>query len=203
MTDRKARLAVFLSGGGTGLQALLDACEGGELAAEIVLVVSSRRDAFGLKRAKKAGIATLVSRAKDYDSPEMAADDLFAQLKAHRVDYIVLSGYLRLLPPDVVRTWVGRITNVHPALLPKHGGQGMYGIKVHQAVIDAGDKESGVTVHLVDEIYDHGKILEQARVAVLDDDTPETLAARVLIEEHKLYPKVLQKLIQGNYETED
>jgi len=124
---------------------------------------------------------------------------LLPRLKERHIDEIALAGYLKLLPLEVVRAYRGRITNIHPALLPKYGGKGMYGHHVHEAVIAAGDRESGPTVHLVDEIYDNGRILGQARVPVLADDTPDTLAARVLTEEHKLYPKILQKLIQGEY----
>ena len=121
------------------------------------------------------------------------------RLKAHKIDYIALAGYLKLLPPAVVAAYQRRIVNIHPALLPKYGGKGMYGHYVHEAVIAAGDKESGVTIHVVDEIYDNGQILEQAKVPVLPDDTPETLAARVLEQEHKLYPRALNKLIKGRY----
>ena len=124
---------------------------------------------------------------------------LLRVLQEREIDYIALAGYLQLLPGSVVKAYHNRIVNIHPAPLPKYGGKGMYGHHVHEAVVAAGDTVSGPTVHLVDEIYDHGKILEHSPVEVLPDDTPETLAARVLIQEHKLYPRVLQKLIKGEY----
>lgn len=199
--QRKARVAVFISGGGSNLQALIDGTKAGILAAEIVLVVSSSSKAYGLTRAKNEGIETFVFKPKKFSSPDEAASHLLALLKEKEVDYIALAGYLRLLPSQIVKAFPKRIVNIHPALLPKFGGKGMYGHHVHEAVIAAGEKESGVTVHLVDEIYDHGKILAQVRVPVLPDDTPETLAQRVLEQEHKLYPRVLHKLIRGEYEV--
>lgn len=200
LIDKLARVAVLISGGGTTLQAFIDAAESGSLRAEIALVVSSRRKAFGLERAAKAGIESFVFKASKYESPELAAEDLLSRLIDQKIDYIVLAGYLKLLSPEVVSHFRGRIVNIHPALLPKYGGQGMYGHHVHEAVLAAGDQESGCSVHLADEIYDHGRVLEQARVPVLADDTPESLAARILIEEHKLYPAVLNRLIKGEYE---
>jgi phosphoribosylglycinamide formyltransferase-1 len=163
-------------------------------------VVSSKLKAYGLERAANEDIETFVYKDKYYDSSEAAAEDLLTQLKERQVEYIALSGYLRLLPENVVAAYRGRITNIHPALLPKYGGKGMWGHHVHEAVIASGDKESGCTVHLADEIYDNGRILEQVKVPVLKGDTPDTLAARILIEEHRLYPRVLQKLIRGEYD---
>ena len=199
MNTKRARLAIFISGGGTTLQAFIDAVKSGILTADIVYVVSSRRDAYGLERAAKKGIETFVFKAKKYPSPEQAEEDLLARLQERKIDYIALAGYLRLLPVMVVKAYQNRIVNIHPARLPEYGGKGMYGHHVHEAVIAAGDTESGPTVHLADEIYDHGKVLEHASVPVLPDDTPETLAARVLFQEHRLYPRVLQKLIRGEY----
>ncbi|MBU8934703.1 MAG: phosphoribosylglycinamide formyltransferase [candidate division Zixibacteria bacterium] len=194
-----ARIAVFVSGGGSNLQALIDASKSGLLHGEIVLVVSNMRKAFGLERARKAGIDTFVFKKKKYNSPEAADIDLFARLKQHGIEYIATAGYLRLLPANVVEAFKGRITNIHPALLPKYGGKGMYGHHVHDAVLAAGDKESGITVHLADEIYDNGRILHQVKVPVLPDDTPDSLAARVLEQEHRWYARVLDKLIRGEY----
>jgi phosphoribosylglycinamide formyltransferase-1 len=199
MENKRARLAVFISGGGTTLQAFIDAVKSGILSADIVYVVSSRRDAYGLERAAKEGIETFVFKTKKYPSPQEADRDLLARLQEREIDFLALAGYLKLLPRNVVKAFRNRIVNIHPARLPEYGGKGMYGHHVHEAVIAAGDTESGPTVHLVDEIYDHGKILEHASVPVLPDDTPETLAARVLRKEHRLYPRVLQKLIKGEY----
>lgn len=196
------RLAVLISGGGSNLQALIDASKSGALTARVALVVSSRRDAYGLERAAREGIASFVFRMKKNASAEEAGELLLDTLHKHRIDFIALAGYLSLIPSNVVRAYRNRIVNIHNALLPKFGGKGMFGRHVHEAVIASGEKESGPTVHLVDEVYDHGKILEQVWVPVLPDDTPETLAARVLEQEHALYPRVLQKLIKGEYELE-
>lgn len=192
-------LAVFISGGGSNLQSLIDAVKAGRLSARIVLVVSSRADAFGLERARREKIDTVVYKIKDYPSPEDAEKDLLKILEYYRVDLIALAGYLKMIPVSVIKKYKGRITNIHPALLPKYGGKGMYGHYVHEAVIAAKDKESGATVHLVDEIYDHGEILMQERVPVMPGDTPESLAERVLNVEHKIYPIALEQLIRGNF----
>jgi len=202
MESNRARLAVFISGGGTGLQSIIDASKCGVLSARVVWVVSSSRKAYGLERAAKEKIESFVFVPPEYDSPERAAEALLQGLSEREVEYIALAGYLKLLPDVVVRTFAGRILNIHPGPLPKYGGKGMYGHFVHEAVLRAGEKESGPTVHLVDEIYDHGRILEHVKVAVRPDDTPDTLAARVLVEEHKLYPRVIEKLIKGHYERE-
>jgi formyltetrahydrofolate-dependent phosphoribosylglycinamide formyltransferase len=201
MTNIKARLAVFISGGGTGLQSIIDASKRGVLDAEVVWVVSSTKKAYGLQRAADAGIESFVYRPKKFESPEAASEALLNMLRERQVDYIALAGYLKLFPSNIIRAYPRRITNIHPGLLPKYGGKGMYGRHVHEAVLASGDRESGPTVHIVDEIYDHGQILEQVRVPVLDGDTPEELAARVLKEEHKLYPKVIDNLIKGRYES--
>jgi len=198
-SENPAHLAVFVSGSGSNLQALMDATKAGILSAKIVYVVSNRRDAYGLERAAGEGIETFVFKTKKYATPEEAGQDLLARLRERKVDYIALAGYLRLLPEVVVREYRNRIVNIHPALLPKYGGKGMYGHFVHEAVLASGDKESGVTIHIVDEIYDHGKVLEQVRVPVEPDDTADSLAARVLKQEHRLYARVLEKLIKGKY----
>ncbi|MFQ6007394.1 MAG: phosphoribosylglycinamide formyltransferase [Candidatus Zixiibacteriota bacterium] len=202
MEPELARIAVFVSGSGTNLQALIDGTKAGILAGKVVLVVSSTAKAYGLTRAKNEGIETFVFESKKYPSVDAAATDLLAKLKERNVEYIALAGYLKLVPSSIIAAYRNRIVNIHPALLPKYGGKGMYGHRVHEAVLASGDKESGATVHLVDEIYDHGKILEQVRVPVMPDDTADSLASRVLEQEHKLYPRVLNKLIRGEYEVE-
>ncbi len=180
----RARLVVLASGGGSNLQALLDRliALGADAPAEVVAVISDRRAAGALDRARRAGIAAVYVPAS---APE---GTLERELTALAPDLIVLAGYLRLVPATVVARWRGRIVNVHPALLPDFGGPGMYGHHVHAAVLAAGARESGPTVHLVDEEYDRGEILAQARVPVLPGDTPDALAARVLAEEHRLLP---------------
>ena len=202
MKADRPKVAVFLSGGGSNLQSLIDATKAGILHAEIALVISSRNKAYGRERAKNEGIESFVFKAKKYESPDAAAEYLMTRLREKNIQYIALAGYLSLLPESIVKTFHNRIVNIHPALLPKYGGKGMFGHHVHEAVIASGDKESGPTVHIVDEVYDNGPVLEQVRVPVLPDDTPDTLAARVLKEEHRLYPRVLHKLIKGEYDLD-
>jgi phosphoribosylglycinamide formyltransferase-1 len=174
-------VAVAVSGRGSNLEALLRAL-GPDAPARVVLVLSDRADAPALERAAARGIAT-VTLGDHADGGEW-----LAALERHRVDLLVLAGYLKLVPAQVVARYRGRIINVHPALLPAFGGKGMYGRRVHEAVLASGARQSGATVHLVDEVYDRGPILGQARVPVLPGDDPDTLAARVLEVEHRLLP---------------
>ena len=177
------RLAVAISGRGTNLAALLAALPAGS-AAEVALALSDRA-APGLELARQRGIPTLELA----DPAEGRA--WLAALSAHRIDLVVLAGYLKLVPDTVIDRYRGSIINIHPALLPAFGGPGMYGRRVHEAVLASGSTVSGATVHLVDEVYDHGAVLAQARVPVLTGDTPDTLAARVLDAEHRLLPAVV------------
>jgi len=178
------RIAVLASGGGTNLQALLDACRG-SAPARVVLVASNRADAGALERGRRAGAATHV-----IDDP---ADGpaLVATLSANAIDLVVLAGYLKLVPEDVVRQYEGRMINIHPALLPAFGGSGMYGMRVHRAVLAAGSTVTGATVHLVNAEYDRGPIVAQWPVPVAASDTPESLQQRVLAVEHQLLPAVV------------
>jgi len=178
------RVAVAVSGRGSNLEALLRAL-GADAPARVVLVVSNRADAPALERAREHGVAAEV--LSDPADPAEWLD----RLAHHRIDLLVLAGYLKLVPAAVIARYRDRILNVHPALLPAFGGRGMYGHHVHEAVLASGTRESGATVHLVDEVYDRGRILAQARVAVLPGDSAETLAARVLSVEHRLLPAVV------------
>jgi phosphoribosylglycinamide formyltransferase 1 len=178
------RVAVAVSGRGSNLEALLRALGPGA-PAQVVLVLSNRADADALERARAHAVP-----AEVLPDPADAAGWL-ERLERHRVDLLVLAGYLKLVPAAVITRYRDRILNVHPALLPAFGGRGMYGRRVHEAVLASGARESGATVHLVDEVYDRGAILAQARVPVLTDDTPERLAARVLAVEHRLLPAVV------------
>ena len=200
MSDEVPKIAVFLSGNGSNLQALIDAGKSKILSGRAVLVVSSNNKAYGLERARKNDIETFVFRSKDYKSNEQAEKTLCDKLNEFQIDFIVLAGYLKVVPPRVVSKFENRIVNIHPALLPKYGGKGMYGINVHKAVIESGDGESGLTIHFVDEVYDNGRILEQVKVPVKEDDTPESLAKRILEQEHKIYPRVIEKLIKGRFD---
>lgn len=178
------RVAVCASGGGSNLQALLDRLQG-EVPARVALVLSNRNDAGALERARRAGVpAEVLADPQD-------ASEWLTRLGRREVDLVVLAGYLKLVPPGVVQKYRGRMVNIHPALLPAFGGAGMYGRRVHEAVLRSGASESGPTVHLVDEVYDQGEILAQRRVPVLPGDLPDTLAARVLEEEHRLLPEVV------------
>lgn len=191
------RLAVLASGGGSNLQALLDRFpSAGVSPARVELVVASRDGIGALRRARDRGVpARVLDRGGS--APEQHARDLLATLKEHSVDLVVLAGYLQLVPAPVVRRYAGRILNVHPALLPCFGGAGMYGIRVHRAVIESGARISGATVHEVDERYDTGRILAQWPVPVLPGDSAESLAARVLRVEHRLLPAVVEAIATG------
>jgi phosphoribosylglycinamide formyltransferase-1 len=178
------RIAVAVSGRGSNLEALLHALGPGA-PARVVLVLSNRADAGALARAARHAVPAEVLA----DPADPA--DWISRLERHRVDLVVLAGYLKLVPPEVVARYRGRMLNVHPALLPDHGGPGMYGHRVHEAVLASGARESGATVHLVDEAYDRGAILAQARVPVLPGDDADRLAARVLQAEHRLLPAVV------------
>ena len=178
------RVVVCISGRGSNLTALLDALPA-EAPARVVLVLSDRRDAGGLSLAAGRGIET--AALQDAADPS----EWLEHLERTSADLVVLAGYLKLVPAAVVARYTGRMLNVHPSLLPAFGGAGMYGARVHRAVLASGAAESGATVHLVDEVYDRGPILAQERVPVEPGDTPERLAARVLAAEHRLLPAVV------------
>ena len=187
------RLAVLASGRGSNLRALHEYLMRGERSnfARLSLVLSDHADAGALAYAREHDIA-----AAAIDGGTLGGDRLLAELRSHRIDLVVLAGYMRLVPEVVVQAYRGRMMNVHPALLPAFGGRGMYGSRVHAAVIAAGARLSGATVHFVDERYDHGAIIAQWPVPVLSADTPQTLAARVLRVEHALYPPAILAVAQ-------
>ena len=180
-------IMVLVSGGGTNLQALLDAEKKGAFG-KIVLVVSDRPDAYALKRADIAGVPTVIA-ALDNNIPreerrQALSDQILRLAETHRIDLIVYAGFMWILKGKIIEAYAGRMINLHPALLPKFGGKGMYGEKVHRAVLDSGETESGCTVHLVDAGTDTGPILLQRKVPVLPNDTPDSLAERIHQEEH-------------------
>ena len=193
------RVAVLASGSGTNLQAILDhqAALGASASAHVILVASDQPDAGAVARARDAGITSL---ALDRTA---RTSGLAAILASHRVELVVLAGYLRLVPADVVSHFRGRILNVHPALLPAFGGAGMFGHRVHEAVIARGLRLTGPTVHFVDERFDEGPIIAQWPVAVLPTDTPDTLAPRVLEVEHVLFPRVVEAVAAGRIRLTD
>jgi phosphoribosylglycinamide formyltransferase-1 len=196
-------IGVLASGGGTNLQAIIDACETGEIPGRVVVVISNNSGAKALERARHDGIDAV--HLSNYHYPDDVELDkaIVKELKDRDVDVVCLAGYMKKRGPFFIRAFPNRILNIHPALLPRHGGTGMYGAKVHEAVLAAGDKVSGVTVHLVDELYDHGPTVAQREVPVLPDDTPDTLAARVLEVEHKIYPEVLTAVARGDIDLDE
>ncbi|MEI8031892.1 MAG: phosphoribosylglycinamide formyltransferase [Chlorobiaceae bacterium] len=196
MANHKTRLAVFCSGTGSNFRAIFHALEKKRLNAEVVLCLSNRSQCGAMGFATEHGIETLHLSEKQFASFEEFAVAMVECLKERQIDTILLAGYMRKVPDAVVAAFPERILNIHPALLPKFGGEGMYGIHVHTAVIAAGERESGATVHFVNEEYDKGRILLQRKVPVLPSDTPESLAARVLECEHALYPEAVEKMLQ-------
>ena len=200
---KNLNLAVLASGGGTNLQAIIDAVEKGELSAEVKIVISNNSKAFALERARKHNIQALHLSHKQFATSEEFDDKLLAVLKENQIDMILLAGYMKILSPIIIQAYRHRILNIHPALLPHFGGPGMYGIHVHEAVIKSGVKISGVTVHIVDEAYDHGAIVMQKAVEVKDDDTPESLAERVLKVEHQTYKEAIQLFAEDRIDIKD
>ena len=201
MTARTLRLAVMLSGSGTTLQNLIDRIADGRLTGvEIALVISSRSTVAGVERARRAGLPPQIIRTKDFDGVEAFSAAIVERLDAARVDLVVLAGWLCywVLP----QRWIGRVLNMHPALLPSFGGQGMYGHHVHEAVLARGCKVTGCTVHLVNNEYDAGPIVAQACVPVAEDDTPDTLAQRVMAAERELYPRAIELFRDGRLTVE-
>lgn len=188
---RKVRIAVLVSGGGTNLQTLIDAVETGDINGEIALVISDRENAYALERARKHGIKAV------YIDREECAERLLEELQAMSIELVVLAGYLTILDRKLVKAYEGRIINIHPSLIPAFCGRGFYGDKVHKAAIEYGVKVSGATVHFVDEGTDSGPIILQEPVQVLEEDTPEVLAKRVLEVEHRLLPEAVRLFCEG------
>lgn len=195
------RLAVFASGGGTNFQAILDAVEAGDLPARVALLITDRADAGAIDRAERSGVPTAVISPPSTDE-EAFEQQLLDALGHHQVSFVALAGFLKKIPSGVVVSFRHRILNIHPALLPAFGGRGMYGRRVHEAAIEYGVRWSGATVHLVDEEYDTGPVVLQEPVPVLPDDTPASLAARVLEVEHQLYPAALRLFAQDRVRIE-
>jgi phosphoribosylglycinamide formyltransferase-1 len=195
MANHKTRIAVFCSGTGSNFQAIFHYLKRKQLKAEIVLCMSNRSQCEAMEFARQNGITTVHITEKQFSSFDDFAIAMVQCLEDHNIDNILLAGYMRKVPDAVVTAFPDKILNIHPALLPKFGGEGMYGINVHTAVLRAGETESGATVHFVNEEYDKGRILLQKKVPVLPEDTPETLAAKVLECEHRLYPEALEKLL--------
>ena len=188
------QMAVFASHGGSNLQAIIDGCNQGKIDAKVSVVISNNPDAYALRRAENAGIPGFCLNKKLCGIS--LGDEMLKLLAKYNVDMVFLAGYLKKLPGKILQEYCGCIYNIHPALLPKYGGKGMYGMNVHKAVLDAGEKISGATIHRVEAEYDIGEIISQKKVPVLEDDTPETLAKRVLAAEHELIVETLTCLCE-------
>lgn len=182
---------------GSNMQAVMNACKTGQLQAVPCVVVSNNSKAEALARAARAGIPYYHLSTTTHPSAEQLDQAILQMLVSHQAELVVLAGYMRKLGPQTLAQYKGRIINIHPALLPKFGGAGMYGAHVHEAVLAAGETETGVTIHLVDEEYDHGAILAQSRVPVYPGDTVATLAPRVLAREHSFLVETLQQIVAG------
>ncbi len=188
------------SHGGSNMQAIIEACKEGKLDGTPCVVISNNNDSLALERARKEGVPAFHLSGKT--NPEDLDEVILQTLQKYHVNIIVLAGYMRMLGHKTLTYYKNRILNIHPALLPKFGGKGMYGQFVHDAVIEAKEKVSGVTIHLVNENYDEGEIVAQSEVPVLENDTPKSLAERVLAEEHKFFSEILQKISTGEIDLD-
>ena len=189
------KLGILASHQGTNFQAIIDACRQGRLNAEPVIAISNNSDAAALVRACRAGIATAHLSGATHPEAEDLDTAILETLTSHEVDLVVTAGYMKKLGPRTLDHYRRRIVNVHPSLLPRHGGKGMFGLNVHKSVIASGDTETGITIHYVDAEYDSGPIIDQVRIPVLPDDSPESLAARVLEMEHVFLIETLSRLV--------
>ena len=197
-------VAVLVSGHGRGsnLQVIIDACSSGRIDGRVAVVIGVKDDAPAMERARSQGISTAAISPKACGSDEVYAERVLETLAEHKIDLVCLAGYMRILPSEIIKAYRNRVMNIHPALIPLFCGHGMFGEHVHQAAVDYGVKVSGCTVHFVDEQYDTGPIILQKTVPIEEDDTPETLAARILVQEHKAYPEAIQLFAQGRLKVE-
>jgi phosphoribosylglycinamide formyltransferase-1 len=199
---KRPRLGFLASHGGSNMQAIVDACKEGRLHAELAVVISNNSESTALERARREGIPRYHLSSATHPDPAQLDAAIMRALEDHGVDLVILAGYMKLLGPQTLARYRGRILNIHPALLPRFGGKGLYGKKVHEAVLAAGERVTGVTIHLVDERYDAGPIVAQSEVPVLEDDTVDSLAARVLEREHQLFAETLEKIVQGEIDLD-
>ncbi len=191
------RIAVFASGNGTNAENLIRNLTCGK----VVLLLCNKPGAYVLQRARQLEVPTIVFSREKLEDPDHE-NSLTGILKAHKIDLIILAGFLWKIPEHLIRSWPGKILNIHPALLPKYGGPGMYGERVHKAVLQNGEKESGITIHIVDSLYDHGQIIFQAKCSVDPSDTPETLAAKIHDLEQLHFPKVADRYISQTFKDQ-
>ena len=200
--SKKIRLAVFVSGGGTNLQTIIDACAANEINAEVAFVLSSRKKVFAIERAKKAGINYAVYSPKKYNNSQEFSEAIMAELQKHNIDLVVLAGFMSILSPDFIKKYANRIMNTHPSLLPSFDGKGCYGIRVHQKVLEYGVKYTGATIMFINENIDTGPIILQEAIPVLNDDSAESLQQRVLKLEHNLYKKAIGLFAENRLKIE-
>lgn len=191
------KMAFFSSHGGTNMQAIIDACKEGRLKGEPCVVISNNPNSMALVRAKNEGIPSYYRSQKTHPNDEELDNEILSILQRHSVNIIILVGYMKKIGPKVLNEYKGRILNIHPALLPKYGGKGMYGKKVHEAVLKNKEKITGITVHIIDEEYDNGPIINQCEIPVYENDTVDTLSARVLAREHEFFIETLEKISIG------
>lgn len=190
-------LGFLASHNGSNMQAVIDACRAGRLAASPVVVISNNADSGALERARNENIPCFHLSGRTHPDPEDLDREIVDVLLEHNVNLVILAGYMKKVGPVTLATFPGQILNIHPGLLPKHGGQGMYGRRVHEAVLAAGARATGATVHVVDAIYDNGPVLAQKKVRVKKTDTADTLARRVLAVEHEIYVETIDRIIRG------
>jgi len=196
MTSRKKNLAVFCSGGGSNFKALHQQIRTRNLPCQIVMCLSNNSQCGAMNFARENGIDAVHLSSKSVPDETAFVQTMLSELEKRQVDLILLAGYMKRVPKEVVQHYPNRILNIHPALLPKFGGEGMYGMNVHRAVIEAKETESGATVHFVTENYDEGEIIIQAKVPIAPDETPESLASKVLEVEHQIYSEALVKVLE-------
>lgn len=195
------RLAVLVSGSGSNMQAIIDSTRKGILkaVAEVVLVISNNADAYALQKTKNENIKSVCIQKKSFKDSKSFNDSMLQKLLTQRVDLVCLAGYISLVGENIISRYKGKILNIHPSLLPKFAGKGMYGHYVHEAVIRSKEKKSGATVHFVETDYDTGEIVLQREVDVLDNELPDELAKKVLEIEHQIYPQAIKKVIERNF----
>ena len=198
MTSPMKRILVLISGNGSNLQTLLDHCASGKVAGEVVGVISNRADAYGLVRAKEAGVATAILAQQQFASRAEYDVALLALMDDYQPDLVVLAGFMRILSADLVRHFAGRMINIHPSLLPKYQG-----LHTHQRAIDDGEREHGASVHFVTEELDGGPVILQARVPIFEGDSADEVAARVQVQEHSIYPLVVQWFCEGRLKMQE
>lgn len=199
----RVNIGVLVSGGGTNLQAIIDSIGNGNINGDIKIVISNKKDAYGLIRAEKHGIESLYINPSDFKAEEEYNEKIIEELGKRNIDLVVLAGYLKLLSENFIRSYEGRIINIHPSLIPSFCGKGCYGDKVHKMVLDKGVKITGITVHFVDEGADTGPIILQRAVEVKSDDTIDSLKKRTLKVEHELLPEVVKLFCEGKLLIED